>query len=71
MKNILQQRKTFNYRRVFGSDGATAFALPTKFGQTLLLKKANHEITWISYDADGSIWFEDSIPFRKLSILQL
>jgi mevalonate kinase len=48
-------------------DGATAFALPTKFGQTLIVEEgANHEITWISYDADGSIWFEDSIPFSEI-----
>jgi hypothetical protein len=29
----------FNYRRVFGSDGATAFALPTKFGQPLIVEE--------------------------------
>jgi mevalonate kinase len=48
-------------------DGAKALALPTKFGQNLIVEKGNNqEITWKSYDADGSIWFEDSIPFSAI-----
>jgi mevalonate kinase len=48
-------------------DGAKALALPTKFGQTLIVEDgANQEISWISYDADGSIWFEDSISFSEI-----
>jgi mevalonate kinase len=48
-------------------DGAKALALPTKFGQTLIVEVgANQEISWISYDADGSIWFEDSISFSEI-----
>jgi mevalonate kinase len=48
-------------------DGATAFALPTKFGQTLIIKEGiNKEISWTSYDADGSIWFKESIPFSEI-----
>jgi hypothetical protein len=30
MKKHSTATENFNYRRVFGSDGATAFALPTK-----------------------------------------
>ncbi len=49
-------------------DGAKAFALPTKFGQNLIVEKgSNKEIIWKSYDADGSLWFEDTIPFSEIS----
>ena len=47
-------------------DGAKAFALPTKFGQNLIVEKGNNEaINWKSYDADGSIWFEEIILFSE------
>ena len=49
-------------------DGAKAFALPTKFGQNLIIEKAtNQEIKWTSYDSDGSIWFEDTFSFADIS----
>ncbi|WP_035668472.1 GYDIA family GHMP kinase [Flavobacterium sp. 83] len=49
-------------------DGAKAFALPTKLGQNLIIEKgSNKEIIWKSYDADGSIWFEDSISFSDIA----
>ena len=48
-------------------DGADAFALPTKFGQNLVVENGtNQEISWKSYDFDGQLWFEDSIPFSKI-----
>jgi mevalonate kinase len=48
-------------------DGAKALALPTKFGQNLIVEKtSNQEIKWKSYDADGSVWFEDTIPFSEI-----
>ena len=48
-------------------DGAKAFALPTKFGQSLIVAKGeNQEIQWKSYDADNSIWFEDIITFKEI-----
>jgi mevalonate kinase len=48
-------------------DGAIALALPTKFGQNLIIEEANNKtIEWKSYDADGSIWFEDTIPFSTI-----
>jgi mevalonate kinase len=48
-------------------DGAKALALPTKFGQNLTVEKSNsQEIKWTSYDADGSIWFEEIIPFTSV-----
>lgn len=49
-------------------DGAKAFALPTKMGQNLIIEEGiNKEIIWKSYDADGSIWFEDTLLFSDIS----
>lgn len=49
-------------------DGATAFALPTKFGQSLIIEEgANAIIEWKSFDSDGSVWFEDRISFLDIS----
>lgn len=48
-------------------DGAKALALPTKFGQNLSIEDAeNNAIEWKSYDADGSIWYEDTILFKSV-----
>lgn len=49
-------------------DGAKAFALPTKFGQTLTIEESHGQIIhWKSIDSDGSIWFEDNIPFTSIT----
>lgn len=48
-------------------DGAKAFALPTKYGQNLIVEEGNNRvIKWTSYDSDQSIWFEDTIPFDSI-----
>src|SRR3970282_2634829 len=48
-------------------DGGKAFALPTKLGQNLIVENgANQQISWTSYDADGSKWFEDTILFSEI-----
>jgi mevalonate kinase len=48
-------------------DGAIALALPTKYGQTLHVEEDENEIiSWKSFDHDGSIWFEDNIPFSSI-----
>lgn len=48
-------------------DGAKAIALPTKFGQYLDIEKGSDQlINWKSYDADSSIWFEDSLSFDSI-----
>ncbi|MCV9929368.1 GYDIA family GHMP kinase [Flavobacterium sp. LS1R49] len=48
-------------------DGAKAFALPTKFGQNLIVAKGeNNEIEWKSYDANDTVWFEDTITFAEI-----
>jgi len=49
-------------------DGARALAIPTKYGQDLVVQNgSNREIKWTSYDHDGSIWFDDSITFDEIS----
>jgi mevalonate kinase len=49
-------------------DGAKAFALPTKFGQNLIVESgSNKEFQWKSYDSDHSIWFEDTILFSEIT----
>jgi mevalonate kinase len=46
-------------------DGAKAFAF--KFGQSLIIEEgSNKEIQWVSYDHDGSVWFENTIPFAAI-----
>lgn len=48
-------------------DGAIALALPTKFGQDLVVNSGkNKEISWKSFDADKSIWFETIIEFEEI-----
>jgi len=48
-------------------DGAKALALPTKFGQDLVVENGKDKsIGWKSFDHDGSLWFEASIPFESI-----
>lgn len=48
-------------------DGADAFALPTKFGQDLIVEEGqNNIIEWKSYDYDKHLWFENSISFNEV-----
>lgn len=48
-------------------DGAKALALPTKFGQNLIVEASNNNtLYWSSHDVDGSIWFESEISFESI-----
>jgi len=48
-------------------DGALALALPTKFGQDLVVTEGkSKEIVWKSFNSDGSLWFENTIPFSMI-----
>jgi mevalonate kinase len=48
-------------------NGAKSLAVPTKFGQDLeVIPSLGRKIIWKSYDADGSIWFEDVISFEAI-----
>ena len=45
-------------------DGATALALPTKFGQSLdITPSETTDLAWTSLDADGTIWFSATFDF--------
>jgi mevalonate kinase len=49
-------------------DGAISLALPTKFGQDLVVETIdnNNIIDWKSYDSDGTIWFETNFSFQSI-----
>lgn len=48
-------------------DGAKAFALPTKYGQNLVVEEVQGQIIhWQSFDSDGSVWFDDIISFDSI-----
>lgn len=48
-------------------DGAKSLALPTTFGQDLIVETGtNKTIQWKSYDADGTVWFEATITFDTI-----
>lgn len=49
-------------------DGADAFALPTKFGQNLIVENTDSQIIdWKSYDYDNTLWFENTISFDEIT----
>ncbi|HEY1195423.1 GYDIA family GHMP kinase [Flavobacterium sp.] len=48
-------------------DGAEAFALPTKFGQDLVIEDLeNNKIEWKSYDSNKHLWFEEIFSFDEV-----
>ena len=48
-------------------DGATALAIPTKFGQSLTVTDNNEQVLhWVSKDHTGNIWFETKIDLATL-----
>lgn len=48
-------------------DGAKAFALPTQYGQNLIVEEtADGNLQWTSFDHDKSIWFEDTLSFESI-----
>ena len=48
-------------------DGANALALPTKMGQNLqVVTHDKPTILWKSFDADGTIWFEDELELEAI-----
>jgi mevalonate kinase len=50
-------------------NGAKALALPTKFGQNLIVENStNNKISWKSYDHDKTLWFEAQIDISDIII---
>lgn len=48
-------------------DGAQSFALPTKAGQYLHIENSEgNTLHWKSFDADESIWYEDTITIEQV-----
>lgn len=48
-------------------DGATALALPTRYGQFLDVEPAAGDVVaWTSHDADGTVWFEAQLPLAAI-----
>lgn len=48
-------------------NGAKALALPTKFGQSLIVSSiVERKISWTSFDTDKSIWFETELTFEDI-----
>lgn len=48
-------------------DGALALAIPTRYGQNLIIEHGKpNEIYWKSFDADNSIWFEETFSFETI-----
>lgn len=53
----------------FVLDGSTALALPTRYGQSLIVCESNNRnLTWTSYEADGSVWFEGEFDATDFSV---
>lgn len=49
-------------------DGAKALALPSKFGQELVVKRTtSSDLLWQSKDLNGKVWFESSISLFDFS----
>ncbi len=48
-------------------DGASALAVPTKFGQDMVVAQGSgRAFQWKSHDHDGTLWFEDVIRFDEV-----
>ncbi len=50
-------------------DGSEALAVPTKMGQYLVVEPVaeSQEIYWESQDADGTVWYSNTIPVKAIT----
>lgn len=59
--------KLFILGEYYVLEGAKVFALPTKFGQFLnVFPLKTKTLSWKSYDADGSVWYNDEIAVSDI-----
>lgn len=59
--------KLFILGEYYVLEGAKVFALPTKFGQYLnIFPLKTKTLSWKSYDADGSVWYNDEIAVNDI-----
>lgn len=50
-------------------DGALSLALPTKFGQSLIVESINDQkLVWKSFDVKKDIWFEDTFSINEIAM---
>ena len=62
MMEYYSNGKLFILGEYYVLEGAKAFALPTKFGQSLsVFPTQSVALSWKSYDADGSVWYNDEL----------
>ncbi len=48
-------------------DGALSLALPTRYGQSLLVNEINKDrLVWKSLDENGSVWFEGEFDLKNI-----
>ncbi len=53
-------------------DGALALAVPTKFGQSLIINTIDEpKIIWTSIDEKGKVWFESSFSIDEIASVSL
>lgn len=68
MKNYYSNGKLLITGEYVVLDGALSLAVPTKFGQSLIIEPINApKISCTSYNNDGSVWFEDSFFFDEIA----
>jgi len=59
--------KLFILGEYYVLEGAKVFALPTKFGQYLkVFPLQSKALSWKSYDADGSVWYNDEFSIQDV-----
>lgn len=59
--------KLFILGEYYVLEGAKVFALPTKFGQFLnVFPIHSPKLSWKSYDANGSVWYNDDIAIADI-----
>jgi len=59
--------KLFILGEYYVLEGAKVFALPTKYGQYLKVFPLQTKVlSWKSYDADGSIWYNDEFSIQDV-----
>ncbi len=72
MEKFRSNGKLFLIGEYIVMDGAKAFALPTKYGQCLVVEDTlsnQNTINWQAYKCDDSLWFEVNFKLNSLEIL--
>lgn len=68
MKNYYSNGKLLITGEYIVLDSALSLAVPTKFGQSLIIESINEpKIIWTSFNSDGSNWFEDTFSLDEIN----